>query len=340
METEESAFCTPNMECQSEGPVTSFITMETEQSKPGFEIRSMIDVENIGFPEQPDVYTVRGLQNTYIGYQTVTEIVEFGTLSLVTVTDISYDSSKGTLYSVETPISEKYFQILFISIYRLPEWFFKNLHKNMRRLFCFEKRKHSKNVGCDKPDEYSFYELQINTIDIDVNLITGIAKDSRTENVMPFFLQIVWIYNRFYVYTNIDSDSGQSQECGLNRPQTDSLNLIKKRENVRLDVFDSAFSDVINIHRESKMREFQREFYQSGEKYSDSGYVMELSFVIAIPRLLEQTEDEQVLSEYLSVDESAMVYTYFMYAFNLDMNMPDIIDRSVAFGTVETGHSD
>ena len=67
---------------------------------------------------------------------------------------------------------------------------------------------------------------------------------------------------------------------------------------------------------------------------------MNLSFIIVIPRLLEATEDEQVLDCHLSVEEAAVVYTFFAYALNPDMNMPDAADQSIAIGTIESGDSE
>ena len=335
------------MEYQMEGPVTTTITMETEKPKSGYEIRSLIEPENIHFPEQKGTYTVRSFQNTYRPaqdrldqYNVVTDIVEFDTLSLVPAKDIPYDSTNGTLYSLVTPISEKYFEILFTLVCRLPEWFFRNLSKHIQRLFCFEKHVRARNVGGVQPDEYAFYDLQITNVDIANTTITGLAKDTQLGTVMPFFFQGIKINETPYVFTNLNgivADIHKNQMCN---PIPETMNLIKKKESIQLDTFDTAFSDVINTCSESKMRQFQQEFYTGAKGDTEADYVMNLSFIIVIPRLVEETEDEQVLDCHLSIEESAVVYTFFAYALNPDMNMPDVTDQSIAIGTIESGDSE
>lgn len=335
------------MEYQMEGPVSTTITMETERQRLGYEIKSLIEPENLRFPEQAGVYTVRSFNNRYRpardrldGYDIVTDIVEFDALSLVPTKDIPYDSTSGTLYSLVNPISERYFQILFILVCRLPEWFFKNLSKHLQRVFCFEKRVRARSVGGMQPDEYAFYDLQITNVDIADTTISGLAKDTRLGTVTPFFFQGVRINEKLYVFTNLNGIVAGIQNSQTCNPISDAMNLTKKKESIQLDTFDTAFSDVINTRSESKMRQFQREFYTGATDGTEADYVMNLSFIIVIPRLLEATEDEQVLDCHLSVEEAAVVYTFFAYALNPDMNMPDAADQSIAIGTIESGDSE
>lgn len=335
------------MECQMEGPVTTTITMETERPKSGYKIKSLIESENIRFPEQAGVYTVRSFNNKYRpdrdrldGYDIITDIVEFNALALVPTKDVPYDSTNGTLYSLATPISEKYFQILFTLVCRLPEWLFKNLSKCLQRVFCFEKHVRARNVGDMQPDEYAFYDLQITNVDITNTTISGLAKDTRLGTVTPFFFQGVRINEKPYVFTNINGIMTDVQKSQMCTPISEPMNLIKKKESIQLDTFDAAFSDVINTCSESKMRQFQREFYTGAKDGTGADYVMNLSFIVVIPRLLEETEDQRVLDCHLSVEETAVVYSFFAYALNPDMNMPDATDQSITIGTIESGDSD
>lgn len=335
------------MECQMEGPDTTTITMEPEGRKSGYEIRSLIEPENIRFPEQAGVYTVRSFKTMYRPsqdqlneYAVVTDIVEFNAFSLVPTRDIPYDSSSGTLYSLVTPISEKYFQILFILVCRLPEWFFKNLSKHLQRVFCFEKHVRAKSVGGGQPDEYAFYDLQVTNVDLATTAISGLAKDTRYGTVTPFFFQGVRINEKPYVFTNLNGILTGGQSNQLCNPIPEAMNLMKKKESIQLDTFDTAFSDVINTRSESKMRQFQREFYTGAKDGTEADYVMDFLFIVVIPRLLEETEDEQVLDCHLSVEEAAVVYTFFAYALNPDMNMPDAADQSIAIGTIESGDAE
>lgn len=310
------------------------------------------DPESFKFPENPNVYNLRSFKTDIDNKGHLVnawyDVIEFKPLKLgfiknkdaveLTIhhTDINCkEFYTSTLFSVKNKVDDHYFYVLFKILYHVPNLLYSIFDKTISSYLRMDKTIKGQ-IDFNLIDIRSVYDMQITSIDFTTYTIRGIRNNIQAGTFVSFYFRVIKsVDEKYYIFTNLYNEETILEKYGIKSmklqeqkiPEFQELALETKgsRENKFLTKFDIAFEDILKkTIDKSPSLTFRK----------DIDIVMEIKFTITIPRVDNEYISKDLKKQYLSKKETPVFFTYMTYSLDVDLNMPNIDESSVSFGTL------